>query len=572
MNDYREILRLHSLGSSQRCIARELQCSRDTVAEVIHAAEAAGIGWPLDEDVTSSDIREVLFPWKKAREQERESTSPYVLPDYQWVHNELAKKGVTLTLLWDEYCSKVRSSGGVPYMYTQFCEKYRRWARITKATMRIAHKPGEAMQVDWAGDPLIITDSTTGELSPAYIFVAVLPCSMYTYAEACSDMKQENWLVCHAHAYRFFGGVTRLLVPDNCRTATTSNNRYETILNRSYQEMAEHYGTAIVPARVRKPDDKAAAEGTVRFVSTWITAALRDRKFFSVSEAQSAVQEKLRELNQRPFRKPHTGNRLSAFEQEEKPFLQPLPSHDYEPAVWISPKVGYDYLVSDGVNKYSVPYDLIGEKVDVRLTKCVVEVFYRQTRVAAHVRAEKEQRDPIVKPEHMPEAHRKYLSYNAEEFTAWAQKIGSKTAQVAAYFLHSGKECEQGYKFCASLTKMEKQYGAECLEDACERVLRLSTVPTIRNISALCKSSSTLCKPSNIQSRSSDKSVMKSSADNNACGKNAEISERNGITRGAAYYSKGWQSTEKGQQADEENTQADKENTQVSETGGQNRE
>ena len=160
------------------------------------------------------------------------------------------------------------------------------------------------MQVDWAGDPLYITDPVTGELDPAYIFVAVLPCSWYTYAEACSDMKMENWLLCHVHAFNYFGGVTRLLIPDNCKTVTTSNTRYETVLNKSYQELAEHYGTAIVPARVRKPDDKAAAEGSVRFVSTWITAALRDRKFFSIAEAQSAVQEKLEELNRRSLSQP----------------------------------------------------------------------------------------------------------------------------------------------------------------------------------------------------------------------------------------------------------------------------
>ena len=180
--------------------------------------------------------------------------------------------------------------------------------------MRIVHKPGDAMQVDWAGDPLWITDRMTGELTPANIFVAVLPCTWYTYAEACSDMKSENWLLCHVHAFNYFGGVPRLLISDNCRTATTVNNRYETVLNRSYQELADHYGTAIVPARVRKPDDKAAAEGSVRFVSTWITAALRDRTFFSISEAQQAVAEKLEEINRKPFQK-RVGCRLSAWQR-----------------------------------------------------------------------------------------------------------------------------------------------------------------------------------------------------------------------------------------------------------------
>ena len=514
MANYREILRLNSLGSSQRSIAREVKSSRDTVAEAIKAAEAAGITWPLDDDVTNEDIREILFPGKYAY------ASPYTVPDYQWIHAELAKKGVTLTLLWDEYCRKVRSTGGVPYMYTQFCEKHRHWARVTKATMRITHKPGDAMQVDWAGDPLFITDPVTGELSPAYIFVAVLPCSWYTYAEACDDMKQENWLLCHVHAYSYFGGVTRLLIPDNTKTATITNNRYEVVLNRSYQEMAEHYGTAIVPARVRKPDDKAAVEGSVRFVSTWITAALRDRKFFSIAEAKAAVQEKLEELNRRSFKKPRTGCRLSAYEQEEKNFMQPLPTHAYEPAVWLSPKVGYDYLVSDGLNKYSVPYDLIGEKVDVKLTKHIVEVFYKQTRVAVHVRLDKERRDPVVKPEHMPEAHRKYLGYNAEEFNKWAHKIGPKTTETVQYFLSSGKEAEQGFKACASLTKLGTRYGAECLEDACERVLRLTSAPTIRNISTLCKSSSAY--------HEADKPAARKTGSH-------------GITRGAAYYSKGGQ-------------------------------
>lgn len=349
MIDYREILRLDSLRESQRSIALKVQSSRNTVAEVIAVAKAAGVSWPLDADVTNEDIQELLFPGKYAL------ASPYTEPDYEWIHRELAKPGVTLTLLWGEYCVKVRNDGGIPYMYTQFCEKYRRWARVTKATMRIAHKPGDAMQVDWAGDPLYITDQVTGIESPAYIFVAVLPCSWYTYAEPCLDMKSENWLLCHVHAYNYYGGVPRLLIPDNTKTATIRNTRYETILNRSYQEMADHYGTAIVPARVYRPDDKAAAEGSVKFVSTWITAALRDQKLFSIAEARAAVAEKLEELNARAFKK-RPGCRKSAFDEEEKMFLKPLPSSAYEPSIWLNPKIGIDYLITDRINKYSVPY------------------------------------------------------------------------------------------------------------------------------------------------------------------------------------------------------------------------
>ena len=517
MVDYREILRLKDLGDSQRSIALKVQSSRNTVSAVIIAAQAAGVSWPLEDDVTNEDISEILFPGKYAM------ASPYTVPDYEWIHRELARMGVTLTLLWSEYCVKVRDTGGVPYMYTQFCEKYRRWARVTKATMRITHKPGDAMQVDWAGDPLYITDPVTGEEDPAYIFVAVLPCSWKTYAEPCSDMKSENWLLCHVHAYNYYGGVPRLLIPDNTKTATIQNNRYETILNKSYQEMADHYGTAIVPARVKKPDDKAAAEGSVKFVSTWITAALRDRKFFSLAEAREAVQEKLEELNNKPFKK-RPGNRNKAFEEEEKEFLQPLPEAPYEPAIWLNPKVGIDYLVTDGVNKYSVPYDLISEPVDVRVSKNTVEVFYHNTRVAAHVRVPSFQRDPIVKPEHMPEAHRKYLHYNKEEFEAWAATIGPNTEKVVHHFLTDGKEAEQGYKSCASLTKLEKSYGAKRLEDACERVLALASAPTIRNITLLIKT-----KPAN-------KEAAKDTA---ATAQRETVSH--GITRGAAYYSRGGQ-------------------------------
>ena len=259
MANYREILRLHSLGTSQRSIAQQVQSSRDTVADIIKSAKAAGISWPLGDDVTNEMIQELLFPGKYAL------ACPYTLPDFAEIHRELAKNGVTLTLLWEEYCVKVRATGGIPYMYTQYCEKYRRWARVTKATMRITHKPGDAVQVDWAGDPLYITDSVTGEVEPAYIFVAVLPCSWYTYAEVCSDMKTENWLLCHVHAFNCFGGVPRLLIPDNCRTAVSKNTRYEMVLNKSYQELAEHYNVAVMPARVSKPDDKSAAEGSVRF-------------------------------------------------------------------------------------------------------------------------------------------------------------------------------------------------------------------------------------------------------------------------------------------------------------------
>ena len=300
-------------------------------------------------------------------------------------------------------------------------------------------------------------------------------------------MKLENWISCHIHTYNYFGGVTRLLVPDNLKTGVTKNTRYETVLNRTYQELAEYYGTAIVPARVHHPQDKSHAEGGVNFASTWILAALRSRKFFSVEEAQDAVAEKLEELNDRDFKK-RPGSRREAYLEEEKEFMQPLPSEPYESAIW-SPdlKVGNDYLVSDGMNKYSVPYDLIGEKVNLRLTPNTVEVFFRGNRVTIHPRSKVYLRDPVMKSEHMPLEHRMYLNYNEKEFTDWANTVGSNAASVVKHFLTGGREPEQGYKYCASLAKLSDRYGPDRLENACKWLLSFSNTPSIRTLSTILK-------------------------------------------------------------------------------------
>lgn len=400
MTNYLEILRLKSMGFSNRKIASSVKCSHNTVSTVIELAQKNGLSYPLNSDLSNSDLEKMFFPNRKNAGVIRKE------PDYAYIHKELAKSGVTLTLLWNEYCDECRANGEIPYMSTQFSDKYRNWARTTKATMRIQHKPGDAMQVDWAGNTIPYYDSVTGIEAKAYLFVAVLPCSCYTYVEACDDMRQENWLLCHVHAYEYFGGATRLLIPDNLKTGVISNTKYDVKLNQSYQELAEHYGTAIVPARVRHPQDKSLAEGTVKLASTWIIAALRNQKFFTIAEVKNAVKEKLNELNDRPFQKLE-GTRRTAYLNEEKDFMIPLPAVPYEPSVWTQATVGSDYLISDGRNKYSVPFDLIGEKVQIRLTKNIVEVFFNGGRVASHSRLSNPQRHPIVIQSHMPEEHRK---------------------------------------------------------------------------------------------------------------------------------------------------------------------
>jgi transposase len=511
MLDYREILRLIDLGYNISQIARSTSHVRSTVRDVKSRASSRNLSWSECENLTNQQLYERLYP------ERTKKVSVWVEPDCAWIHKELARKGVNMTLLWTEYKAKCADCGGVPYSYAQFCRIYRSWALKTKATMRINHKPGDAMEVDWAGGTLPIKDSYTGDTTLVHLFVAVLPCSCYAYAELCEDMSSENWLMAHVHAYEYFGGVPRLLIPDNLKTGVTANTRFETLINKSYQDLADHYGTAVVPTRVRKPRDKSHAEGTVSFATTWILAALRNETFFSFEEARAAVSEKLEILNTVPFKK-RKGNRREAYLMEEKNFLQPLPVNPFEPSVWREQKVLFDYTVSDGLNKYSVPYDLIGEVVGVRVTSKKVEVYYAGNRVAIHVRDPHRRRMPIMKESHMPETHRKYLEYTPEDFRSWAKSIGKSTSSVVNYFLQAGKAPEQGFKSCISLRKLAERYTGAKVEKACRSMLSISSKPTIREISILLKT------PQAGTHKTKDTSAKHTGR---------------GITRGAAQFQKG---------------------------------
>ena len=510
MVNYREILRLRSLGYSQRQIAASIHRSRNTIREICELADMCNLTWPLDPAMTDRSLQSLFYP-ERAKKPDRKE------PDYKYIHDELAKDGVTLSLLWSEYCEACLAEGIAPYMTSQFYDKYRKWAMATKATMRIKHKPGNAIMVDWAGNTFDIYDPVTGETVAAYLFVAVLPCSWYAYVEPCINMKSETWIACHVNMYNYYGGVSRLIIPDNLRVGVESNTRYETIINRSYNEMAEYYGTAVVPARVDRPKDKSPAEGTVKHTSTWITAALRNRKFFSMHELKAAVAEKLEEFNAKDFQK-REGSRRTAFLNEEVSFLKPLPASPYEPATWSKATVHKDYLITDGKNKFSVPFDLIGEEVDLRVTRNTIETFFHGTRVASYPRPDRQLRDPVINPDHMPENHRKYLSYNDDDFLSWAAGIGVQTHAVVKSFLKSGSVGEQGYKACASLTKLADRYGHEKVENACGKVLQYASLPTIRNISTMLKNRQESIKREP-ESRKSD------------------TGRQYGITRGADYFS-----------------------------------
>ena len=376
------------------------------------------------------------------------------------------------------------------------------------------------MEVDWIGDTLKVYDSANCCEIPAYIFVAVLPCSLYGYAEAFPDMKSNHWIEAHVHAYSFFGGVTRILVPDNLKTGVIKNTRTELILNRSYHEMAEHYGTAIIPARPVKPKDKPNAEGTVKVLETWILAALRNRKFFTFQELNKAIHEKLEEFNAKPFQK-KKGSRLSAFLEEEKDFLMPLPDSPYETAVWSTATIQPDYLITVGNCKYSVPNEFIGKKVDIRAAENSIEDFYQGHRIASHVRKTYAP-EPIYLPEHMPENHRKFLEYNTESFLEWGKSMGHATLLVVKHFLFMHKVEQQGYKSCASLMKLADRYGTDRLENACAKALSYTPSPSLKNISTILKNGQ-------------DKVVLTS----DSAHVSTKESLKYGITRGASYYKGG---------------------------------
>ena len=507
MTKYREILRLHSQGISQRSIAASCECSRNTVAKVLGRTEELGITWPLPESMGEKAFEAELFGAKR-------EASSRKLPDFEYIHRELSRSGVTLALLWNEYCEACRLEGSLPLMYTQFCFHYRRYAVIHKATLRIEHKPGERMEVDWAGTTMALQDNITGKPIPVYIFVAALSCSGYAYAEGFLSQNQESWITAHVNAFAYFGGVAKILVPDNLKTGVIGYDWYNPIINKIYHEMAEHYGTAVIPTRVRKPKDKPRVEGTVGILSTWIIAALRDSQFFSLAELNEAVKAKLLEFNEKTFQK-KSGNRLSALE-EEKPFLLPLPARAFEMAEWNTAIVQFNYHIAVGKMNYSVSHEYIKRKVDVRVTKNIVEVFYDGSRIASHPRLHGRPGQYNTLPEHMPPNHQAYSQWNAGRFLSWGKSIGEKTEAVVAALLASRQIEQQSYKACIGLLKLADKYSISRLEAACKRALSFTLTPSLKSIQAILKSGS-------------DKLPNESVTHNTSAPQHA-------FTRGAGYY------------------------------------
>jgi transposase len=456
-----EILRL-KWGSklSNRAVGRACNISCSTVSEYVQRAVRAGLSWPLPEGLNDEELYRKLFP-----ETVRSSEARKALPDWETVHREMRKRGVTLKLLWIEY-HELFPEG---YAYTQYCEYYRRWKGKLSPSMRVPRKGGEELEVDYAGMTIPIINPENGEITRAQIFVATLAASSYTYAEAQSSQTLPNWIGGHVRAFSFFGGLPRLIKPDNIKAGVKSPSYYEPDLNPSYQKMAEYYGVAVLPTRTRKPKDKPAVENGVQNIERWVLAPLRNQPFYSIAELNQAMRPLQTGLNDRKMEQ-FGKSRRELFEELDRPALLPLPKHPYEFALWKTARVNIDYHISFDEHFYSVPSRLVHQKVEIRATERMVEIFHQGIQVAIHPRSAVLGRFS-TQPEHMPASHRFIAEWSPERFLHWAQEIGPITAQFVQAILSSRRHPEQAYRSCMGVLSLSRKYDLPAMETASQRML-----------------------------------------------------------------------------------------------------
>ena len=476
MRQLRTILRLKfEQKQANRAIARGCAVGVGTVSEYVRRALRAGLRWPLPEELDDRQLEERLFPRPDPVGVVR---TP---PDLAYVHQELRRSGVTLQLLWLEYL-KDHPEG---YRYSQFCDLYRRYARRLSPPMRQVHRAGEKAFIDFSGKRPHIVDRKTGEASGVELFVAVLGASSYTYAEATPSQDLAHWVGAHVRMLEFYGGCPRVFVPDNLKSGVTTPCRYEPVVNRTYEELATHYGAVVIPARAYKARDKAKVEVGVQVAQRWILAVLRNRTFFSLAEMNEAIREKLGDLNGRTMR--HLGaSRRELFERLDRPALRPLTASRFEMAEWKSCGVNIDYHIEVDHNYYSVPYQLRGERVEARSTASTVEIFFNSPRrIGSHVRLTGRGRYSTL-PEHMPASHRAHAEWTPSRLISWAEKTGPATGRIVAEILKAKPHPEQGYRSCLGIIRLAKRHGSSRVEAACARAerLRAASYKTVANILA----------------------------------------------------------------------------------------
>jgi len=460
MRTIKDILRLkYEASLSQRQIARSLKIGLGTVSLHLNRAKAAGLSWPLPCDLDDSALERALFP-----NQLLTTRSDMVEPDYTTIHHELKRKGVTKQLLWEEYKHLQGDNG---YQYSQYCQRYRDWVLTLKRSMRQIHKAGEKLFVDYCGPTVDIVDPTTGEIRRAQIFVITWGASNYTYCEAVWTQNKADWIEAHVNAFEFFGGVPELLVPDNLKSAITHASRYEPVINNSYQHMASHYRTAILPARPYKPKDKAKVENAVLVVERWILARLRHTTFFTLASLNQHIRVLLKDLNNRPFKK-LPGCRRRQFELLDQPAMRVLPSARYHYTEFKLARVNIDYHIEYDKHFYSVPYHLVKHQVEAQATRDGLAVFFKGQQVARHPRSYR-QWGYTTDAHHMPPSHRFHEKWTPGRLLDWARDIGPNVLILVQDMLTRKAHPEQAYRACLGLLNLAKKYDAQRLDKACER-------------------------------------------------------------------------------------------------------
>jgi transposase len=485
MRKIREVMRLkYDRGLSHRQISAASGISRSTVSEYVQRAERAGLTWEAAQGLSDAEVEQRLF-----RYLDRHEPSIRAPVDFGWVHMELRKKGVTLQLLWTEYQEMVvdGSSGQRPYQYSQFCDLYRDYRGRLKPTMRQVHRAGEKAFIDFSGKKPRIIDSVTGKATEVELYVMVLGASSYAYAEATRTQRLEDFVGATGRGLEYFGGVPEMLVPDQLKSAVRKPDWCEPEINATFAEMGQHYGTAIVPARPGKPRDKAKVEVGVLIVQRWILACLRNRRFFSLEELNAAIRELLEKLNNKPFQKLE-GCRRSVFESIDRPAMRALPPRRYELGRWkLNVAVNIDYHVEYDHRYYSAPCELVQDRVDVRATAQVVELWRGGLRITSHERSYGPKGTAVTKPEHRPRSHREFGDWPPERLVGWAGKTGPRAAEVVEAILSRGPHPESGRRACLALVRMADRYGSERLEAACARAIRIGN-PTRKSVQAILKS------------------------------------------------------------------------------------
>jgi transposase len=459
----REMLRLlWECGLSQRQVAGCCGIGKTTVAECVVRARQSGLDWSTAAALSDEELEGRLYP---PVELVPASERPVV--DWAAVHTELKRKGVTLALLWEEY----REREPLGYRYSWYCELYGQWRGRADLSMRQVHRAGEKLFVDYCGATVPVLDAGSGEVREAQIFVAVWGASNYTYAEATWSQGLSDWTGSHVRAFEFAGGVTEQVVPDNLKSGVSRPCRYEPELNPTYHDLAVHYGVAVMPARVRKPRDKAKVEVGVQVVERWILARLRHRKFFSLAELNEAIRGLLSRLNERPFRKLE-GSRRSVFDSLERPVLRPLPAQRFAYAEWQKGRVQVDYHVEVDDHYYSVPYQWVSQQLDVRVSATTVEFFAKGNRVASHLRSFRRGVHTTLS-EHMPRPHREYAEWTPERLVQWARTTGPSVSSLIETVMSTRVHPQHGFRSCLGILRLGQQYGGERLEAACHYALTL---------------------------------------------------------------------------------------------------